>query len=190
MNHLAISGLPMIEEHEAVGEVAKLYEQGKRILEAPFVPNSAKVIATSPPILEAVMNLYEVFFQKLTLPQSLLAVISYAIPTAKNCLYCSANQELYCRVVGIDEATLAKVAQDLGNVSPERVKIVVEFALKCALEPQSLVAGDYDRVRDQGVSDEELIEIIFAAGLANLSDTMADATKIKVDDMVTQALGR
>ena len=188
MNYLAISGLRIIEESEATGETAELYDKGKRLMEMPFVPNSAKVIAVSPPILEAVMNLYHVFYQKLNLPQSLLAVISYAIPTAKNCRYCSANQELYCRVVGIDEETLAKVAQDLGNVSPERVKIVVEFALKCALEPQSLVAEDYDRVRDQGVSDEELIEIIYVASLANFSDTLADASKINVDDMVAQAL--
>ncbi|NJN55975.1 MAG: hypothetical protein HC804_15230 [Anaerolineae bacterium] len=64
-------------------------------------------------------------------------------------------------------------------MNPHRIRVIIEFALKCALTPQSLEAEDYDRVRDQGVSDEELVEIIFIASFANMTDTLADALKLK-----------
>ena len=188
MTYLPISGLPMIEESEATGEVAQLYEEAKHVLEMPFVPNIAKAIAISPSVLTMVIDVYRTFFQNISLPQSLLAMISYCIPTAKNCRYCAANGELTCRTIGIDEATLAMLAHDLGNVSPKRVRAVIQFAIKCALDPQSLKAEDYDRVRAQGVSDEELVEIIFIASIANFSDTLADALKIEVDKEIAEAL--
>ena len=188
MTYLPISGLAMIEESEATGEIAQLYEEGKRVLEMPFVPNIAKAIATSPPVLTMVIDVYRTFYKNITLPQSLLAMISYCIPTAKNCKYCAANGELTCRTLGIDEETLEMLAKDLGNVSPKRIQAVIQFAVQCALDPQSLAAEDYNRVRAQGVSDEELVEIIFIAGIANFSDTLADALKIEVDEETTQAL--
>jgi alkylhydroperoxidase family enzyme len=40
------------------------------------------------------------------------------------------------------------------------------------------------------VGDEELVEIIFIASVANMTDTLADALKIEVDAPVLEALGR
>jgi len=190
MTYLPVSGLPMIEESEATDEVAQLFEEGKHALETPFVPNIAKAIAISPPVLRMVIDVYRTFFQNVTLPQSLLAMISYCIPMAKNCKYCSANGELTCRTIGIDEETLEMLAHDLGNVSPKRIRAVIQFAIKCATDPQSLTAEDYDRVRAHGVSNEELVEIIFIASIANFSDTMADALKIEVDKEIVEALAQ
>jgi alkylhydroperoxidase family enzyme len=53
-----------------------------------------------------------------------------------------------------------------------------------------VVAEDFDRVREQGITDEELVEIILVAAAANYVDTLADTFKIEVDPMVTEALGR
>ena len=190
MHYLPVSGLPIIEENEAAGEVAKLYEEAKRVLEMPYIPNLAKALAIAPNVLTMCLDVFRSFYQHMTLPQSLIAMISYCIPEAKNCKYCTANGELHCRTLGIDEETLHMLARDLGNVSPLRVQAIIQFALKCALEPQSLVAEDYNRVRDQGVTDEEMLEIIYIAAMANYADTLADTLKIEVDEMVTQALGQ
>lgn len=190
MRYLPISNLSLIEEDEAAGELIDLYAETKRVLEMPFVPNLIKAVAISPSVLTMCVDVYRTFYQHTTLPQSLVAMISYCIPTAKNCKYCAANGELYCRTLGIDEETLEMLANDLGNVSPKRVQAVIEFALKCALEPQTLATEDYERVRHEGVSNEEIVEIIFIAALANFSDTLADSLKVEVDEMVAQALGQ
>lgn len=188
MKYLPVSGLPLIEESEATAEIAQLYEEGKRVLESPFVPNIAKAVAISPSVLTMLNGVYQAFFQGVTIPHSLLAMISYCIPTAKNCRYCAVNGELTCRTVGIDEETLEMLAKDLGNVSPHRIRAVIQFALQCALDPQLLTAEDYNHVRAEGVSEEEIVEIIFIAAMANFSDTLADALKIEVDEEVIEAL--
>jgi uncharacterized peroxidase-related enzyme len=180
----------MIEEDEAAAEVIDLYTETKRVLETPFVPNLVKAVAISPAVLTMCVDIYRTFYQNISLPQSLVAMISYCIPTAKNCTYCAANGELYCRTLGIDQEILEMLAKDLGNVSPKRIQAVIEFALKCALDPQTLVPEDYERVRHEGVSNEEIVEIIFIASIANFSDTLADGLKVEVDEMVAQALGQ
>jgi uncharacterized peroxidase-related enzyme len=190
MNYLPVSGLPIIEEEEAADELLELYEESKRVLGSPYVPNMLKAVAISLPVGNICVDLFRSFYQNLTLPQALVAMISYCIPTAKNCRYCAANGELHCRTLGIDEATLEQLAHDLGNVNPQRVRAIIQFALKVAIDPQGLVAEDYERVREQGVSDEELLEVIVIAGVANFADTLADALKLEVDPMVAEALKR
>ena len=42
MTHVATTGLPVIEESEATGEVAEIYDEIKRELQLPVVPNYLK----------------------------------------------------------------------------------------------------------------------------------------------------
>lgn len=190
MNYLAISGFPIIEEDEATEEVTQIYEEIKRDMQVPFVPNYFKALAISPAAMLINWESFRSFIHNATLPQALIAMIHYTIATSRRCEYCSATNELTCRTLGIDEETLAALVKDLGNVSPKRIQAIIEFALKVAHTPQGLVAEDYDRVREQGVTDEELVEIILMAALGNYADTLADALKIKVDSPVAVALGR
>jgi alkylhydroperoxidase family enzyme len=92
--------------------------------------------------------------------------------------------------LGVDEETLEMLAKNLDNVSPKRLQAIIQFALKCAFDPQRLTAADYDRVREQGISDDELAQIIFLTALANFNDTLADGFKIEVEKPVLAALGR
>jgi alkylhydroperoxidase family enzyme len=100
------------------------------------------------------------------------------------------SHEVTCRTLGIDEETLAQLVEDLGAVNPLRVKAIIEFALKAAKHPQELVAEDYEYVRDQGVSDEEIVEIILIAAVGVFSDILADSLKIEVDAITRQALNQ
>jgi uncharacterized peroxidase-related enzyme len=159
-------------------------------MQVPFVPNFFKVLAISPAAQAINWDIFRSFFQHATLPQSLIAMIHFTIAESNNCEYCSATNELTCRTLGIDEATLTALIEDLGNVSPRRVRAIIAFSLKVAHSPKELVAEDYDRLREQGVTDEELVEIILIAAFGNYTDTLADALKVKVDEPVAAALGR
>jgi alkylhydroperoxidase family enzyme len=56
------------------------------------------------------------------------------------------------------------------------------------MDRHNLSDADYDSVREQGVSDEEIVEIISLAALGNYLDTIADSLKLEVDDAIAQAL--
>jgi uncharacterized peroxidase-related enzyme len=190
MQHLTPSGLPVIEEEEATGEVARIYDDIKREMQIPFVPNGPKALAISPGSLAIYWDLMRSFYQHITLPQSLTAMALFTIAKTNHCQYCSATNELVCRQLGVDEETLDALVEDLTKVYPQRVRAIIEFAVKASRDPQGLLPEDYERVRAQGVTDEELVETIFIAALGKYFDTLADALKIEVDPAVAQALGR
>lgn len=189
MRYSSVSNLPMIEEQDAEGQVALIYADAKRELQMPFIPNAMKVLAGSPAALAIYWNMIRGFYQYSTLPQSLVSMILYTVAQRGQCQYCSANHELTCRTLGIDEATLSALAQDLSHVSPQRIRAIIEFAEKAAHAPKSLTAEDFERVRAEGVTDDELIEIVQVAAIGVFSDIMADSLKLEVDAMVAQALG-
>ena len=180
----------MVEEDEATGEVAELYEAIKRDMQMPEVPNMMKTLAASPAALAMHWGGFLAYFGHMTIPQSLFAMIGYTVAEHSNCEYCSVNNELMCRTLGIDEETLAQVARDLGNVNPRRVRAIIQFALKVANNPQALTHEDFDKVRAQGVSDEDIVEIILVAAHSVAADIMADALKVPVETATYEALGR
>jgi uncharacterized peroxidase-related enzyme len=182
--------IPMVEEHEATGEVAELFDTIKRELQMPFVPNMIKTLGTSPAALAIHIGMFQAMYAHLTLPQSLVAMIGYTVAEYANCEYCGVNNELMCRTLGIDEETLAQVARDLGNVNPERVRVIIQFCVKMSKNPQSVTNEDFDRMREFGVSDEEILEIVIVAAHAVSADIIADTLKVPVESDVYAALGR
>ena len=190
MSNSKMSELPVIEEEEATADIARVYAEIKRDLQIPVVPNYAKVLAVSPASLAIYWDLQRSFYQHTTLPESLTSMILFTIAETGNCQYCSASNELACRTLGVDEETLRALVEDLSDVSPQRLQAIIEFALKVSNDPQGLAAEDYERVREQGVTDEELVEIALVAAIGKLNDTLADALKVEVDPIVSEALGR
>jgi uncharacterized peroxidase-related enzyme len=188
MAEIAANGLHLVEEDEATGEVAALYEEIKREMMLPEVPNMFKALGASPAALAIGWSWFGALYRHSTLPQSLLAMIMYAIAQQNECQYCSASHELSCRILGIDEETLDKLINDLPHLTPERIRATIQFALLVARSPKALVREDYDALRTQGVSEEELVEIIHLAAMASSGDKLADALKIDVDPAVAEAL--
>ena len=74
-----MSGLPIIEEEKATGDVARIYADVKRDLQLPIVPNHLKALAVSPAALAIYWDLTRSFYQNTTLPDSLTSMILFTI---------------------------------------------------------------------------------------------------------------
>jgi alkylhydroperoxidase family enzyme len=177
MKYLPISKLPVMEEEAAAGEIAETFDEIRTVEGIPSVGIANLAAAGSPATLISGTRLLHDFMERATLPPPLLFMIHYTISATRNCKCCSAAFKTACRSVGVDEEMLEALAGNLNLVNPKRAQEIIRFAVKCALKPLSLVEADYDRVRDQGVSDEELVEIIGWAALAMYNDTLADGMK-------------
>jgi uncharacterized peroxidase-related enzyme len=188
VSYLPQNGLTMIEEDEAPAEVAELYDTIKRDLQLPFVPNMVKALANAPGVLAAHWAINRSFEAHNILPQALTSMILFTISETSNCTYCSVANELMCRTLGINEETITALVKDLGHVSPQRIQVIIDFALKVAQDAQSLTLEDYDRVRAEGITEEELVQIIQTAAFGVYVDIMADALKVDVDSIILQAL--
>jgi uncharacterized peroxidase-related enzyme len=178
MNYVPISKLALVEEQTATGEIAEIFDQIRREMNAPDIPSVFRLMARSQATLTAGWSMFHSFLQRASLPISLLFMMHYSISMARECQYCSINFKENCRAVGIDEETLESLANNLDEVNPRRVREIISFAIQCALNPQSLTEADYDRVREQGVSEEELVEIIGWAAVVVFNDTISDSMKL------------
>jgi len=183
-----VSTLPIIDEDKASGEVAEIYEEIQREMGIPFVPNIDKALAISPNALAGKWQALRNVFLQTSLPTSLAAMILYTVASANRCNYCGSIHKVTCRTVGIDEDTLAALDGDLAALSPQRVQAIVSFAKKCATDRHNLDEADFASVREEGVSDEEIVEIVSLAALGNYLDTIADSLKLEVDEPIAQAL--
>lgn len=180
----------MIGENEATGEVAEIFNEVRQVFQMPFVPNSARTFANSLNALRINWESVKALYSRITLPFSLVAMINYVVSEQRNCEYCSANNELLCRNLGIDEETLAMVASDLGNVNPQRVRVIIEFAVKMDFDPHSITHEDFDKMRDMGVSDDEILEIVLIVANIVGAILIADTLKVPVESAVYAGLGR
>jgi len=188
MDTLPISGLPLDDEGDAFGEARESFDDIKRVMEIPFIPNIYKALATSPRALAGTWDVFRNVFLGTSLPRALASMVLFSIAHAKHCRYCSSVHEVTCKTLGVDEESLAALHDDIAALAPRRVHAIVVFARKCALDPQGLDDDDFAAVRDHGVSDEEIVDIIALAGLGNYLDTVADAMKISVDSVFEEAL--
>lgn len=190
MPYYSSMDVPIYNEDEVGGEIAQTYDEIKRHMQLPFVPNIYTALSSSPSALNMLFKMNQAMDEHLTLPQSLAAMINYTIATKSYCEYCSAAHEMTCRTMGINEETLAMLIENLDEVNPRRLKVIIEFALKAAKHPQDLNRDDYEQLREEGVTDAEMVEIVMIAGFAVLSDIVTDALKIEVDPIIFEMIGR
>ena len=188
MQTLPVSGIQVLDEQEASGDAARVFDEIKREMEIPFVPNILKVPATSPRILEAVWEAYRRIVLQTSLPATLASMIGYAVSAANKCNYCNSLHKINCRALGVDDDPLAALGGDLLTLSPRRVQEIIGFAVKAGTDPINLVQADYDRVREQGISEEELMDIVALSAWATFTDRIADSLKIELDSVFVEAL--
>lgn len=177
-----------VEENEATGEIAEIYEDVRRTTQLPIVPNAVKALSGAPAILAGYWSMYKTYLARVSLPPSLISMVHYAVASSNDCTYCSSWNELSCRTYGIDEETLVAMTRDLPRLTPERVRSIIQFALKVVHTPQSVEKADYESLRDIGLSDEEIVELVMISALGMLHDILADALKIDVDAMIVDGL--
>ena len=115
-----MSHFQIMDESAADGEVAEVFDEIKRVMEIPFVPNILKSQGLSASALKGTWGALSNVFLRTNLPMSLASMILYSIAAARNCEYCSAVHKMTCRTVGIDEDTLAALEKDLEALAPRR----------------------------------------------------------------------
>ena len=73
-------------------------------------------------------------------------------------------------------------ALDLTKLVPVD-RTLVAFALKAAKDRDAIKQTDIDQLREQGLSDGEIMELIMLVGYTHLINTWSDVTAIETDLM-------
>jgi uncharacterized peroxidase-related enzyme len=180
--------LQLVSDQEAHEEVARVYADIKETLGIPFVPNFFRTMANSPTAIRMTWEAYRSVSWRGAVPTVLKEMIFVAIAAERKCHYCEIVHLALCKVLGCDEHTRRSLVQNPDALVPRRNADVVKFAVKAALKPADISAADYRRLRQHGLSDAEVVEILAMAAFALYATTLADTFQLSIDPEFEQIL--
>jgi uncharacterized peroxidase-related enzyme len=181
-----MSNLEIVEPQDASEEVRALYADFQRRMGFPDAPNFIKVQGHSLAAASGTWGLVQNTLVGGTIPRILKEMIFAAISADRKCRYCEAAHLACCRMLGVDDETLAKLSADIGDIDPVKARDIIKFGIKCARDPQSISKVDFDALRVHGLRESELVELVSMSALAVYANIVADATGVPPDEMFDQ----
>ncbi|HEX2574387.1 MAG TPA: peroxidase-related enzyme [Polyangia bacterium] len=138
--------------------------------------------ATRPDILEATWNLLKAILVEGRLPPSLKQMIAMTISEHNACRYCTVVHTSALETLGVpDEVIEQSVADPELAEIPATHRAIVRFALKCASAPGTVTDADYEMLRQGGLTEEEILEVVMMAAFTNFINTWAEASGVELD---------
>jgi uncharacterized peroxidase-related enzyme len=121
------------------------------------------------------------------IPRWIKELMFVAISVERDCVYCAAAHAACCRSLQVDPEWTEAVSKGKLDAIPDRkLRDMIAFAVKAALDPQGLDHIDYDRLRAHGVDTAQIVEIIGMAAFAVYANILADATAMAPDAIFEQ----
>jgi uncharacterized peroxidase-related enzyme len=185
-----VAYLAVIPEDESVGDVKRVFDEIRREKRIPFVPNFFKTLAHAPQSLEATWMAYRGLTTRGALPEALKEMIFVAICVAQGCKYCEAAHLAFCSLLSVKPEDLGALIENIDVLRPERTRDIVQFSVKCALQPRMLEQADFAKLREHGITDSEIAETVAMCGFAMYAVTVADALRLDIDPEVADILAK
>jgi len=178
--------IDIIEPKDATEEMRAIYVDFQRRMGFPAAPNFIKIQGHSLAAASGTWGLVQNVLVGGSLPRTLKEMLFVMISADRKCSYCEAAHLACCRMLGIDSESLARLAGEVEDIDPPKVRDIIAFGLKCARAPQSLCAEDFASLKAHGLRQAEITELIAMAGLAVYANILADATGVEADEMFGQ----
>lgn len=170
--------LSSIDEDAAEGEVARWYEQQRDSWG--YLPNYAPVFATRPDVAQAWNQLNSAIRGGMDRRRYELATVAAA--RARSSTYCLAAHSKFLRDECSDERTMRAVAADPTGASLDPVdQAILGLATKIATAPESVSDDDVRHLRELGLSDADIVDVILAVAARCFFATVLDAAGAQAD---------
>jgi uncharacterized peroxidase-related enzyme len=178
--HVFIHG---VAEDAATGDLAEYYQQQRA--EWGFLPNYAPAFSTRPAVARAWNELKSAIRDGMDRRRFELATIAAA--RALHSTYCTAAHSKVMRDVCGDETILELLALDpTGGALERKDRLVYQFAAKVATSAESVSQQDVDSLREMGLGDADIADLVFAAAARSFFTRVLDGLGAQLDLETTQ----
>ena len=151
-----------------------------------YLPNYAPAYAYRPDVADAWNRLNGTI--KSHMDQRRYELASIAAARAYGSTYCTAAHSKFLRDECGDDATMRAIAADpTGEALDPTDRAVVAFATHVAGDASSITAADVDELRNQGLSDPEIVDVALAAAARAFFTKVLDALGVEADAELGQA---
>jgi len=174
-----------VPESESTDDLAEYYRKQRSAWG--FLPNYAGAFSTRPDVAEAWNLLNSTIRDGMDRRRFELATIAAA--RALRSTYCTAAHSKFLRDVCGDEESLKAIAADPSGASlAAQDRAVYEFATKVATDAASIVLADIDRLREVGLSDADIADVVYAASARSFFTRVLDGLGVQLDQQTAEAL--
>lgn len=127
-----------------------------------FTPNVFRAIAARPEEWRAFMQMHDSLMDRQTpgLSKADREMIVVATSAQNDCLYCVIAHGAIARIRAKNPYIADQLATDWRKADvDERMKVVLEVAVTLAVRPAEITDEDQQRLRDAGLSDEDVADV-------------------------------
>lgn len=151
------------------GDTLALFD---RLMQRPMHDQIPSVMSATlsmrPDIYEAVMAAGKPILFEGALPVSVKQMMVMVIANRRNCRFCTDAHRTMLETMGIDDALIDNCIDDPEmKLVPPMHRQVLKFALNAAQDPNNVDDGEFQRLRDSGLNEEEILEAAMVASFAN-----------------------
>ena len=149
-----------------------------------FVPNVFLTLARRPDEFRAFFAYHDALMDKAgTLTKAEREMIVVATSSANQCQYCVIAHGAILRIRAKNPLIADQIAINYrkADITP-RQRAMLDFAMKVALEAQTVADGDFVALSDHGFSDADIWDIAAIAAFFALSNRMANVTAMRPND--------
>src|SRR4051794_29482981 len=145
-----------------------------------YLPNYAAAFATRPDVARGWSALSNAVGKGMDRRRYEIATIAAA--RAYRSTYCMAAHSKFLRDDVGDETTMRAIASDPPGTSldPDD-RAVMDFAGKVAFEASSITEADVQQLREHGLTDADIVDVVFAAAARAFLTKVLDALGIQAD---------
>ena len=167
-----------IPEEGAEGLLAEFYQLQKSAWG--FLPNYAASFSTRPEVAMAWSVLNKTVRDGMDRRRFEIATIAAA--RALRSTYCTAAHSKFLRDACDDEPTMLAIAADPSGAGlSDQDRAVYEFAARVASDAASIGQSDVDRLRELGLSDGDVADVVFAAAARCFFTRVLDGLGARLD---------
>jgi len=149
-----------------------------------FIPNVFLVLAHRPDEFRAFMAYHDTLMDKADgLSKAEREMIVVATSAANQCQYCVVAHGAILRIRAKNPLVADQIAINYrkADITP-RQRTMLDFAMKVALEAETVGDEDFKVLKKQGFSEEEIWDIGAIAAFFALSNRMANLTAMRPND--------
>jgi len=149
-----------------------------------FIPNVFLTLAWRPDEFRAFFAYHDALMDKDGgLSKAEREMIVVATSAANQCQYCVIAHGAILRIRAKNPLIADQVAVNYrkADITPKQ-RAMLDFAMKTALEPWTIGEADFETLRGQGFSDEDIWDIGAVAGFFALSNRMANLINMRPND--------
>jgi uncharacterized peroxidase-related enzyme len=165
--------LPTVPPEEAAGEVKAIYD--KDLAAQGYVANYTRAFSRRPEVLQGWLGLKDAITSGMD--PRLYELATVAAATAIRSSYCSlVHGNILATSYYPAEKVASMAADEVGDGLDAADVAVIRFARKVAQEAEKITQEDVDELRDLGLSDADVFNVILAAAARCFFSKVLDAT--------------